>query len=60
MYKVTLEMYEYVEADSPKEAKQKFRDNFEWVDIDYGTYHIEPDFREEFKDAWSSCDSRHD
>jgi len=38
MYKVTLEMYEYVEADSPKEAKQKFRDNFEWVDIDYGTY----------------------
>ena len=51
MYKVTLEMYEYVEADSPKEAKQKFRDNFEWADIDYGTYHNEPDFREEFKDA---------
>ena len=51
MYKVTLEMYEYVEADSAEEAKQKFRDNFEWVDIDYGTYHIEPDFREEFKDA---------
>ena len=51
MYKVTLEMYEYVEADSAKEAKQKFRDNFEWVDIDYGTYHIEPYTRKVVKDA---------
>ena len=51
MYKVTLEMYEYIEADSAEEAKQKFRDNFEWVDIDYGTYNVELDTRKVVKDA---------
>lgn len=50
MYKVTLEMYEYIEADSAKEAQQKFRDNFEWADIDHGTYQVEPDTRE----SWGS------
>ena len=51
MYKVTLEMYELVEADSPEEAKQKFRDNFDWSDINYGTYTVEPDTRKAVKDA---------
>ena len=49
-YKVTLEMYEYIEADSAKEAQQKFRDNFEWADIDHGTYQVEPDTGE----SWGS------
>jgi len=53
MYKVTLEMYEYIEADSAKEAQQKFRDNFEWADIDHGTYQVEPDTRKGAKDELS-------
>ena len=53
-YKVTLEMYEYIEADSAKEAQQKFRDNFEWADIDYGTYQVEPDTRKEVKNEFSN------
>lgn len=43
LYKVTLEIEETVEANSAKEAQQKFKDNFEWSDINYGTYHIEAD-----------------
>jgi len=54
MYKVTLEMYEYIEADSAKEAQQKFRDNFEWADIDHGTYQVEPDTRKEVKNEFSN------
>lgn len=40
MYKVTVEIHEYVEANSPEEAKQKFLDNFEFHDIYYGDYEI--------------------
>ena len=53
MYKVKLEMYEYIEADSAKEAQQKFRDNFEWADIDHGTYQVAPDTRKGAKDELS-------
>ena len=38
----------------PKEAQQKFRDNFEWADIDYGTYQVEPDTRKEVKNEFSN------
>ena len=46
-YKVTLEIEGWVEADSAKEAQLKFKDNLDWADINYGTYHVEPDFEEE-------------
>ena len=46
-FKVTLEIEEWVEADSAKEAQLKFKDNLEWADINYGTYHVEPDFEEQ-------------
>ncbi len=46
-FKVTLEIEEWVEADSAKEAQLKFKDNLEWADINDGTYHVEPDFEEQ-------------
>jgi hypothetical protein len=49
MYKVTLEVYKYIEADNVKKAKQEFRQNFEWADVDYGTYQVEPYTRKEVK-----------
>ena len=42
-YEVRVEISELVEADSPKEAQQKFMENFEYADVKYGTWHIEPD-----------------
>jgi hypothetical protein len=39
-YKVTLELWETVKADNPENAKQKFKDNFDWADINYGTYKV--------------------
>jgi hypothetical protein len=47
-FKVTLEIEEWVEADSAKEAQLKFKDDFEWADIHHGTYHVEPDFEEQY------------
>jgi hypothetical protein len=47
-YKVTLEIEEWVEADSAKEAQLKFKEDFEWADIHHGTYHVEPDFEEQY------------
>jgi hypothetical protein len=44
-YKVILEIEEYVEATSAKRAKQQFKDSLEWADINYGTYHVEPQWR---------------
>ena len=44
-YKVTLEVEGQVEADTAKKAQQKFKDNLEWADINYGTYHVEPEWR---------------
>jgi hypothetical protein len=41
-YKVILEIEEYVEATSAVGAKQAFKDNLEWADINDGTYHVEP------------------
>ena len=41
-FKVTVEIQEWVEAASVEEAKQKFKDNFEWADIDHGNYSVEP------------------
>lgn len=46
-FKVTLEIEEWVEADSAKEAQLKFKEDFEWADIHHGTYHVEPDFEEQ-------------
>ena len=46
-FKVTLEIEEWVEADSAKEAQLKFKEDFEWADIDHGTYHVEPDFEDD-------------
>ena len=54
MYKVTLEVYKYIEADNIKEAKQEFRHNFEWADVDYGTYQVEPYTRKGAKDELSN------
>ena len=42
-YEVRVVLSETVEADSPKEAQQKFMDNFEYADVKYGTWHVEPD-----------------
>ena len=44
-YKVILEIEEWVEADSAKEAQLKFKEDFEWADIHHGTYHVEPQWR---------------
>ncbi len=46
-FKVTLEIEEWVEADSAKEAQLKFKEDFEWADIHHGTYHVEPDFEDD-------------
>ncbi len=42
-YEVRVEISETVEADSPKEAQQKFMENFEYADVKYGTWHVEPE-----------------
>ena len=42
-YEVRVVLSETVDADSPKEAQQKFMDNFEYADVKYGTWHVEPD-----------------
>ena len=39
-YKVTLELQKTVKANSLEDAKQKFKDNFDWSDINYGTYKV--------------------
>ena len=41
-YEVKVELSESVEADSPKDAEQKFMENFHYSDIKYGTWHVEP------------------
>ena len=46
-FKVTVEIEEWVEAASVEEAQQKFKDNFEWADIEYGNYRIELKEKEE-------------
>ena len=45
-YEVRLVLSETLNADSPKEAQQKVMDNFEYADIKYGTWHVEPDMEE--------------
>jgi hypothetical protein len=40
-YKVAVVLYERVEADSEEQAKQKFKDNFEFADLNYAEYNIE-------------------
>ena len=40
LYTVKLELQETVKADNPEDAKQKFKDNFDWSDINYGTYKV--------------------
>ena len=42
-YEVRVVLSETVDADSPKEAQQKFMDNFHYSDVKYGTWHVEPD-----------------
>ena len=42
-YEVRVILSEAVDAHSPKEAQQKFRENFEYADVKYGTGHVEPD-----------------
>jgi len=42
-YEVRVVLSETVDADSPKEAQQKFMDNFEYADVKHGTWHVEPD-----------------
>ena len=40
-YKVAVVLYERVEANSEEEAKQKFKDDFEFQDLTYAEYNIE-------------------
>ena len=40
-YKVAVVLYERVEANSEEEAKQKFKDDFEFADLNYAEYNIE-------------------
>ena len=40
-YKVTVTIYESQEANTPEEAKEKFRDNFMFSDLNYGEWKIE-------------------
>jgi hypothetical protein len=40
-YKVAVVLYELVEADSEEQAKQKFKDDFEFQDLTYAEYNIE-------------------
>jgi hypothetical protein len=40
-YKVAVVLYERVEANSEEEAKQKFKDDFEFQDLNYAEYNIE-------------------
>jgi len=42
-YKVTVEISEDIEADSVKEAEEEFLNRFEFADVKYGTWRIEPD-----------------
>tara|TARA_R100000655_G_scaffold24243_3_gene48752 strand:+ start:272 stop:418 length:147 start_codon:yes stop_codon:yes gene_type:complete len=42
-YQVKIEITENVEADSIEEAKDKFKNNFMFSDLDYGTWVIEKD-----------------
>ena len=49
-YEVRVEISESVEADSPKEAQQKFMENFEYADVKHGTWHVEPDDVEPMED----------
>ena len=42
-YKVTVELSEAIEADSVKEAEEKFLNCFEFADVRNGTWRIEPD-----------------
>ena len=39
-YTVKLELQETVEANNPEDTKQKFKDNLEWADINYGIYKV--------------------
>ena len=41
-YEVRVVLSETVDADSPKEAQQKFMDNFEYADVKHGTWRVEP------------------
>ena len=42
-YQVKIEITEDVEADSIEEAKEKFKSNFMFSDLDYGTWVIQED-----------------
>ena len=43
LYRVTVELSEAIEADSVKEAEEKFLNCFEFADVRNGTWRIEPD-----------------
>ena len=43
LYRVTVELSEAIEADSVKEAEEKFLNCFEFADVGNGTWRIEPD-----------------
>jgi len=43
LYGVKVEISEVVEAENFEEAKQKFKDNFMFSDLDYATWDIKKD-----------------
>ena len=40
-FNVILELQESVEAATAEEAQARFKDNFEFADIDHGTFRVE-------------------
>ena len=42
-YKVTVELSEAIEAEDVEEAREEFLNRFEFADVKYGTWRIEPD-----------------
>ena len=43
LYNVTVELSEAIEADSVKEAEEKFFNRFEFADLKYATWVIKED-----------------
>jgi len=43
LYNVTVELSEAIEADSVKEAEEKFLNRFEFADLKYATWVIKGD-----------------
>lgn len=52
-YEVRVVLSETVDADSPKEAQQKFMDNFEYADVKHGTWRVEPDDVEPMEEPYA-------